>query len=101
MLYRLNAVFNLPKRRALVVSILCFIAGCILLPTAPGAAGLSWMFFLFGLIYGCVWTVKFCRDMDILIKAEQDYYNPKFPEIPLQGTTSGSNRLFVPKPLDR
>lgn len=45
--YRFNSLFNLPKRRALVVSILCFIAGGLLLlrpsalPAYPGCSSCS------------------------------------------------------------
>jgi hypothetical protein len=107
MLYRFNRLFNVSKTRALVVSILCFLAG---LPLVIASVLDNPIWFMIGgacwgyaLIYGCIWCYKFCRDMDIRIKAEQDYYNRQAQTAKIMPpmTTPGSRRLFVANPLDR
>jgi hypothetical protein len=100
MLYRINRLFNVPKRRALVIAILCFLAGSFLLPMGADYVSLLLMFYMFSLIYGLVWFVKYCRDQRLIAEARNAAYQK--PEVTMpEMTTPGSSRLFVPNPLDR
>src|SRR5690348_6071268 len=105
-IYRFNAVFNVSKTRALVVAILCFIAGCITIPIgaafASDATGgfASVYVFIWSLIYGGIWFFKHRRDQRIIERAKAQSAQPAAQIIP-DMTTPGSNRLFVPKQFDR
>jgi hypothetical protein len=107
MFYRFNRLFNVSKTRALVVAILCFLAGCPLMIASvlddPVWFMIGGAFWGYALIYGGIWCYKFCRDMDIRIKAEHDYYSQQLQqqEVMPPMTNPGNSRLFVPKPLDR
>jgi hypothetical protein len=98
MFYRINRLFNVSKTRALMVAILCFIAG---VPFLFGGelAMLTFMFWCYALIYGCIWYYKYRRDLKIIATSEVTKQEPVEVMPPM--TTPGSSRLFVPKPLDR
>jgi hypothetical protein len=98
MLYRINRLFNVSKTRALVVAVLCFIAG---VPFLFGGelAMLTFMFWVYALIYGCIWYYKYQRDQKIIVASQVTKQEPIEVTPPM--TSPGSHRLFVPNPLDR
>ena len=106
MLYRFNRLFNVSKTRALVIAVLCFIAGVCVIPigialTSDPAGGLASVYmFIWSLIYGCIWFYKFKRDQRIIERAKAQSTQPAAQIMP-DMTTPGSHRLFVPNPLDR
>lgn len=98
--WRANAVFNIPKWRAFAIAALLFLPSVPLMFMTNPAAIIS-VFWPFAAIYGAIFCFKWCRDMDILIRTEQDTYNP-LPETTRPAMTDqGSNRLFVPGRKDK
>ena len=94
----MHNIFNVSKLSAATISILCFIAALPFLGSQ--LSFLAAMFFVWSLIYGCIWFFKFYRDRQIIeqakLEAEQE------PEqLTVEMTSPGSSRLFVPSPLDR
>ncbi len=100
LVYRFNAVFNVPKTRAAVVSILCFVAGIpfFVMGDAFPMIGLACWFYAF--IYGCIWFFKFDRDKRLIEQAKVAKPQSAHQVMP-DMTTPGSSRLFVPKQPDR
>jgi hypothetical protein len=99
LIYRFNRLFNVSKVRAAVVSVLCVIGGVVWLMAFPLLGTITASWFVFALIYGCIWFYKYNRD-DKLRRQSPVIEQPTH-EVEQSMTTPGSNQLFVPKPLDR
>src|SRR6266566_4147944 len=107
LVYRFNAVFNVSKTRAAVVAILCGLAGLAFLIAIPSVPDSGYTFgvfsmacWVYALIYGCIWFVKFNRDKQIVERAKvTQTQQPVQMEQPMNN--QGSRRLFVPPPIDR
>jgi len=97
MLYRINRLFNVPKRRAAVVAILCTLAALPFLFN-PDLAMFGLMFLMYAVIYGCIWLYKFKRDRRLQAGAQAANQQPAALEPPM--TSAGSHRLFVPQSLN-
>lgn len=91
-------IFAVSKRRAAVVSILCFIAAFPFLN--PELWSIAGMFFIWSAIYGCIWFYKFNRDQQIVERAQLGAQQEPVKQV-IEMTSPGSSRLFVPPPLDR
>jgi len=98
MLYRLYSLFNVSKRRAATIAILCLLAS-IPFFFDPVWAMIGLTLLMYALIYGGIWFFKFRRDRRLLDSANIAQQQPAEIEPPV--TSPGSSRLFVPPPLDR
>lgn len=90
----------LSKRRAINLALLCVVLSVLftvwfLPPCLLGSV-------LLGLIFGGIWLAKHERDFQYIIAAKADAEQALLaPPAPPLMTTPGSQRLFVPPPLDR
>jgi len=98
MLYRINRLFNVPKRRAAVIAVLCTLAALPFLFN-PDLAMFGLMFLMYAVIYGCIWLYKFNRDKRLQAGTQTATRQAAVIEPPI--TSPGSHRLFVPPSLDR
>jgi hypothetical protein len=92
--YRFNALFNVPKKRAAVISILCFSAAVPFLFMGEMAM-ISFMFVAYGLIYGGIWLFKSQRDKQAVERTKVTLTQPQ-EEVMSPMANPDSYRLFVP-----
>lgn len=96
---RLNDLFNVSKTRAFIVSVLCFIAACLMLLLGTAFVGIYIGMMCWSITYGIIWFLKFDRDR--LTIEQSKAASQKQVEAAPSMTSAGSNRFFVPEPLDR
>jgi hypothetical protein len=86
------------KGKALSLAAIALLFAALLMPVQFGCAA---PFLGIALFYGAVAYYKHVRDVKIIHQAEQEQLAAPAPMVLPPMTTKGSNRLFVPPPLDR
>lgn len=89
---------SMSKGKALSLAAIAVLFAVLLLPVQLGCSAI---FLGIALFYGLVFYYKHSRDTKIIHQAEQEQLAAPAPMLLPPMTTKGSNRLFVPPPLDR
>lgn len=87
------------KGKATLYAAIALLIGCLFLPTQ--IYGCFWVFLVIAAIYGGIAYAKQRRDMKLMAETMQEHRAAPTPMMLPPMTTKGSNRLFVPPPLER